>query len=373
MAHLGIETSLSHSTENRLSAETLDAGNEPEWDAFLEQTPAGHPVQTSTWARAKAVAGWRSVTIVIRKMGEIVAGGQILVWPVPVIPALGSIGYITKGPVVAPGHEAGVVAFLRRLESLARNRGVLYCAVQPPENSTWDSDLLLRNGYQPSRLELAPIATVRIDLAADNEVLLGRMKSKTRYNIRHGLRRGIQVREGNDKDLKIFYRLLESTAGRQNFTPDSSRYFSRLCHEFGPRLKLFFAEKEGQALSAALIIRHRDTAYYKRGAWSGGSGRDHPNEVMHWQIMRWARAQGLRYYDLEGIEPTLVRHMTKRRGALPRTVDQVSSFKLGFGGEALLYPRCYECTYSKLFKFVYHFCGKEKGMLWAKEKFKRLR
>jgi hypothetical protein len=43
----------------RESVDTEDSG----WDAFLESIAQGHFQQTSMWARAKSIEGWRPIRV----------------------------------------------------------------------------------------------------------------------------------------------------------------------------------------------------------------------------------------------------------------------------------------------------------------------
>jgi len=68
-----------------------------------------------------------------------------------------------------------------------------------------------------------------LDLKASLDRLLKEMKSKTRYNIRYGERRGVRVFYGREKkDLAVFYDLLTETAERDNFTIRPFSYFQAL-------------------------------------------------------------------------------------------------------------------------------------------------
>jgi lipid II:glycine glycyltransferase (peptidoglycan interpeptide bridge formation enzyme) len=73
---------------------------------------------------------------------------------------------------------------------------------------------------------------------------------------------------------------------------------------------------------------------YKIGAWGGGSVQG-TNELMHYTAMCWARDQGFRYYDFEGI-PVDVAETVLEGGPAP--TKGVPFFKLGFGGNAVVFP-----------------------------------
>jgi lipid II:glycine glycyltransferase (peptidoglycan interpeptide bridge formation enzyme) len=91
------------------------------------------------------------------------------------------------------------------------------------------------------------------------------------------------------------------------------------------------------------VIAFGDTVSYKRGAWSGDQGQRHPNELLHWTAMRWAKQQGYRYYDFEGIDTAWPSGGTR----------SVSSFKLGFGGDVVQSPGPYELVTNPMLRRAY--------------------
>ena len=57
-------------------------------------------------------------------------------------------------------------------------------------------------GFTRSPQRVQPLSTIHIDLSADEEAILTRMKPKWRYNVRLAERKGVTVREGTAADLR---------------------------------------------------------------------------------------------------------------------------------------------------------------------------
>jgi lipid II:glycine glycyltransferase (peptidoglycan interpeptide bridge formation enzyme) len=335
--------------------ELSQAAVDEAWDGFLAETPGGHHLQTSLWARTKAPLGWRVARAVVRRGDRIVAGAQLLHRPISI---LGSVGYVSRGPLLAFDEPALREAMLRSLRDLARVHRIQYLMVQPPLGGESFVDELVRRGCRPAAelLEPHPSATVMVDLAPEPDELLASMKKTTRYNVRKGQRNGATIREGSDADLAVFHRLLAATGERQSFGIPSQAYFADMWRIMAPagHLKLFLAEYEGEVVSAGLMVAFGDTVTYKRGAWSGRHGDRHPNELMHWTVMQWAKEQGYRYYDFDGIEAE-VAQVVLRDGALPANLPRtVTTFKLGFGGKVVLSPGGYEWIENRLLRWGYY-------------------
>lgn len=309
------------------------ATRDPGWDRFLLTVPGGHHLQSSYWGAVKAILGWRAIRVFATDGDGIRGGAQILLRDVPVV---GAVGYVPLGPVLGREDPALRRLVLHGVQAVARTQRVQFLVVQPQAGQEPVVGDLLAYGFRKAGdlVRPHPKATLLVDLARDEDALLAGMKSRTRYNIRLAQRRGIRVRQGGEADLPTFYRLLAMTGDRQRFAVPSQRYFRHLVRIMAPpgHAKIFIAEHDGRPLSAALVIAFGDLVSYKRGGWSGELGHLHPNELMHWEAMRWAKAEGYRCYDFEGIE-------------LPAADGQfssVSAFKVGFGGDILLLPHAYE-------------------------------
>lgn len=325
----------------------------PAWDAFLAEVPGGHYAQTSLWAQAKASHNWRPLRVAMTQEERIVAGAQMLTRPLPIV-GVGAIGYVPKGPV-SVAHENSSELMRRvtdRLYQEAKAQGVQLLAVQPPRGNEAFTEYLAELGFRPSSRGM-PTATLLLDLCQSLDDILAQMKSKTRYNIRLAQRKGVSVREGTKDDLSTFYKLHMHTGQRQQFTSFEASYLVALWDLLEPHdhVKLFLANYQGEAISALLMIAFGDTVTYWRGGWSGRHGNLHPNEAAQWAAMRWAKAQGYRFYDLGGLDLDTARAAV--RGEAPPTTKSPSHFKLGFGGDVAFLPGACDYIYNPILRWSY--------------------
>lgn len=329
-----------------------DELEEPDWDAFLEKTPGGHHVQTSLWAQVKALLGWRALRILVTQGEQIIAGAQLLMRPLPLA---GVVAHIPKGPVFASNEPVLAEIIIKELHQVAKTYRIQYLIVQPPNNGQDMARRLPGLGFRPSPIRAAPTATVLIDLTNDLDDILSRINKATRRHIRRGLREGIIVREGTYSDLDTFYSLLTATSQRCQFSPEPREYFRQMWRIFRPHgyVRLFLAEHEGEAISAHWVIVFGNTLISKKSGWSGRHTRRRPNEVLEWEVIKWAKAQNYHYYDFEGIKPEAARAILQG-GSLPKSFSQTAtSFKLKFSGQVTLFPETYDYVYNPLLRWAY--------------------
>src|SRR5262245_40638893 len=285
------------------------------WDRFIEMVDGGTYQQTSMWAQVKSVVGWQAERLVVEREGKIIGGCQLLIRRLPVA----AIAYAPRGPVIPDRDPAVLDLILASIHRVARRRRVLYLAVQPPPGRHDLASDLEARGLVKSDLEIAPRATVRIALQRSAEALFGAMREATRRNVRKARRLDVTVREGSQADFPLFWDLLTATALRQDFSLYPSQYYEKIWRAFAAHgdAVLLKAEHRDAVLAMHLLIGLGDTVVYKMGGWSGAGKDLHPNELLHWTDIEWARRSGYRYYDFDDISLPVARAVLAREDMPP--------------------------------------------------------
>ena len=339
------------------------------WDRFLHTVPGGHYTQTSSWGRFRSGFGWHAVRVVVRDRTGIVGGAQLLVRSVG---PFGAIGYLHRGPVVAPRSPHALALTLEGVERLCRRHRVRYLALRPATADRGVAAQFERWGARPGMLlqgDLAP-STARVALAASPDDILARMRRSTRGNIRRGLSRGLVARRGDGADLPKLLHLLEVAAQRRGTSPPSRTRYRHLWDALHPHglAHLFLVEQAGVPVSAQLAIRFGDTLYSHLMGWSGTHAQRKPNELLEWTAMLWARDHGCRYYDFEGVDRPGGDGGSEPRAATPSSAvaaarddapaspardHWVSDYKLGFGAEVVGLPGYHERVFHPVLRWGY--------------------
>lgn len=187
-----------------------------------------------------------------------------------------------------------------------------------------------------------PEATILIDCAREEDVLLSAMHSKTRYNIRLAEKKGVIAQAHFDAALtdEVFYSwyaLLERTAKRDAFSLHSSSYY-RAMRGALPGLGVIAAYLDGIMIAGVLVLRFGDTVTYLHG----GSDYEHraymAPYLLQWRAMQYAKSVGAHWYDMWGVAP--------RGVAAGHPLEGVTRFKEGFGGEYVIHEGAYDIPLS---------------------------
>jgi peptidoglycan pentaglycine glycine transferase (the first glycine) len=324
-------------------ASTNQASSGEEWDSLVAAA-GGHLLQTWPWGELKARFGWQVVRVAA---GPAVA--QVLYRQLP--GGLGSIAYVPRGPAGSLDDFAVLSDLLAAIRPLARQRRAICLKIEPDrEEDATLVDRLQAFGFRPSPQGVQPRRTLVVDLQGEAEAVLGRMKQKTRYNVRLAARKGVAVRPGSEADLPAFYRLMEQTARRDGFAIHSQAYYEAAHRLFVSRGRgcLLLAEHQGQLLAGLVAMAFDQTACYMYGASSDEQRDLMPTYLLQWEAMLWARGEGCLFYDLWGVpdadEEILEAGFTDRSDGL----WGVYRFKRGFGGRLVRTIGAWDLVYAPL-------------------------
>jgi peptidoglycan pentaglycine glycine transferase (the first glycine) len=300
-----------------------------EWQEFINGCPNVHILQTHDWGELKSHFSWEPDWLVVGDLGA-----QVLFQKLP----LGyRVAYIPRGPVSSSGsivNHPDWPAFLQELDDHCLAQKAVFLKMEP---DLWDEEL--EGGMDPfpgfrfSSHSIQPPRTIVIDLGGNEDQILSRMKSKTRYNIRLAEKKGVTVREIASVDP--FYDLLQRTSGRASFGIHTREYYRKALQIFHPlgACAIFMAEFQGIPLASIMVFKHGERCWYFYGASSDQHRELMSTYLVQWEAMRWAKDRGCASYDLWGVPDeefdVLEEGFTTRGDGL----WGVYRFKRGFGGQ----------------------------------------
>jgi lipid II:glycine glycyltransferase (peptidoglycan interpeptide bridge formation enzyme) len=304
------------------------------WNSFLEAVPDTGFMQSSWWAMFRSNVGYECFAITLKDSDTIVGGALVGKWSYP---PRNCFYYMQDGPVLPDDESAASDVFGAILDNVEQHRKaeeetVSHLRIEP----RWRRLPDFVRGFQTLAFEdtfTEPRNTLCIDLRPSEEEILAQMKPKGRYNIRVAQRHGVAVVEDNsDKGLADFLRIQRRTAVRQEIRGKPPDYYRILVSAFSSTQKIsfYFAEYQGRRLATAMVVYFGGRATY----FFGGSLDLHrcvmAPYLLHFEIMRRAKASGCEWYDLWGVVP---------ENQPEHSWQNISVFKRKFGGhEVSLVP-----------------------------------
>ena len=335
------------------------------WNSIISKLPNPHFLQTYEWGQVKEKYGWEPLYAVWTEERFSVISNQstdnlslinehciaaALILKRQIIrngfAARLSVLYSPKGPLLNWTNESLRNRVLNDLQSFAKKQGAIFLKMDPdvvlgmgvpfserdvPENSGQVlMSELKRRGWEYSSDQIQFRNTVIIDLNSSDEEMLGRMKQKTRYNIRLAEKKGVSLRIGILDDLPILYKMYAETSARDGFVIRDEGYYKTVWETFMrsnlPTCEPIIAEVDGEPVAAIFVFYFAGRAYYVYGMSRSIHREKMPTYLLQWEAMKRAKAKGCAMYDLWGA---------------PEVFDESDSmwgvyrFKEGLGGQVV--------------------------------------
>jgi len=307
--------------------------------------PFGGFLQSYEWGEFQESLGFKVIRIFEEtKKGTVAA--QVIEQPLK----FGKKYYIVpKGPLgdASPKvmietlkHELPGAAFLK-IEPAQKIKGALLMHERHPQTTAIVS-------FRKS--EVSNPAQVADDL-------LDRMKPKTRYNIKLAEKKHVTIRIAGAEAFDEFMVLMKDTARRDGFSlhlPDRYLNMLKVLKGGGCRAFLAFADFEGKALAANLMIDSFGIRTYLHGASSSENRNIMAPYALHWHLIKDAAEKGMSGYDFWGIAPVGAGDGHPWAG--------ITRFKLGFGADVVEMPGTFDLPISTFWYGVYKLARRVSGL-----------
>ena len=326
---------------------------DPYWDDFLKATPLGHFQQSSLWARAKDIEGWRPVRMILTLDGQIAGGFQILTRHT----RFGLIGYVSKGPVVIKKEDALLDFMMELVVSTVKANHLKALILQSPDQSIIDDSILTRHRFLPNHLVDVVSATLIVDTACSMDEIMSRMRRTTMLELKRSQKRGIKIREGGEQDIKTFFRLMTTTCRRQQTSPSPTTESAMLeiwkaFHPTG-RIRLSVAEYGTEPVAAAVCLCFGERVTFWKKGWSGEHRERHPNQMVMFDAIRWSQSQGYKFFDCAAMNHDTAVNLLNGKPLSETQKKARDFFLLGYGGTPTLLPESKVYISNPALRFMY--------------------
>lgn len=141
------------------------------------------------------------------------------------------------------------------------------------------------------------------------------------YSVRKGVNKaqGHGVEAVAECDLAIirerFYPLYLKSMKRLGVPPHSLAYYVRCSELLGDRLKIFWAVRDKEFLAGLLGFVCGDRVNIINIVSDPDSWKYAPNDLIHWEFIKWAAEAGLKHFDFGSVRYDGQRTYKKKWGA----------------------------------------------------------
>jgi len=255
----------------------------PEWLAYLAASQGAEPVLAVVRAAGRPAGYFVGATV--RRYRMQILGSPLTGWGTPVM------GFLLDDGI---DRRAAAEALL---EFSFRNRG--YAHVELGDRR------LTSVRMTGSRYLVECSHTYEVDLMGSEAEILARMRSTTRNYIRQALRKGLYTEVASGPDFADeYHEQLKDVFTSKGLSPTYGVERVRMLIEhLQPSeqvLLLRICDADGARIGTAIVIGRGRRALLWGTAWYRRFAGLHPNELLHWDVMRDWKSRGAAVYDMSG-------------------------------------------------------------------------
>jgi len=298
-----------------------------EWSQMLDLFNDANVYQT--WSYSQVRWGRKNLShLVLKRGGEAVGMAQVRI----VRPTRFNLGmaYLRWGPLCErrgrPLDSEVVTRTVGALEDEYVRKRNLFLRVLPnafvgSPRAEVTQTAFCRFDVEPS-LPDNTYRTFLVDLAPGIEELRRRLDAKWRNHLSRAEKNNLKVIAGSGSaEFRTFCLIYNQMRKRKTFeTTVDVEEFGRIQEELPEphRMRILICEDRGVAVAGLVASAMGDSAIYLLGATNDDGLKSQGAYLLQWTMIRWLKENGIRWYDLGGIDPI----------ANPG----VYSFKRGFSG-----------------------------------------
>lgn len=321
-----------------------------EYEKFLWDNKKGHFLQSLRWAKVKDM--WKNEIIIAEdENGKIKGSMSLLIRKIPFFPL--TIMYSARGPVCDIYDTDTIKELVDGAKELAKKHKSYVLKIDPdvPADDEKFCSEMSKLGFRFNKSKnfegVQPRFVFRKTITGMSEdEVLASFESKTRYNVRVAIRKGVTCRIGTKEDLPAFCKIMMDTGVRDGFIPRSLEYFEKMYDEMGDYLRLYLIYHGDKLLSGAVAILYGNKVWYLYGASSNEDRNLMPNYLMQWEMMKWAVENKCDIYDFRGVSGDL------NKG---QPLYGLYRFKKGFTGDFVEFVGALDYVFNP---FMYFFIEK---------------
>ncbi len=311
--------------------------DQKQWNEWLvANSETASFTQSWAWGEILLAEGKKVERLAVVEKGNVIAQAQVVYSSI----MFGwQYSFCPKGPVFdeirIKNQESSVY---EALLSYCKKKGAIFLRFEP-------QSVIQNSKFKIQKtIDINPSATLILDLTKSEAELLAGMHQKTRYNIRLAEKKDLEIK--NEKNLDIFWNLMNKTGSRDKFGLHSKKHYEQvLC---SPIVWQLTAYDDNVPIACAVFINFGGACTYLYGA----SDYEYRNlmapYLLQWEGIKIGKKLGCTRYDFFGVAPKLASATVDNYVSDPKhQYAGVTRFKLGFGGMSQEWPGTFDFVIDK--------------------------
>lgn len=156
--------------------------------------------------------------------------------------------------------------------------------------------------YPGEVVDRQPNIVVPVDV--DSEVSWKKFEHKVRKNVNRARASAVEITTDlTGERISDFLVIYHSTLDRRDAAEGyyfPIEFFDRIHKELSGSFAYFHAHRDGEVISTELVLLSNDSVYSFLGGTNSAAFAYRPNDLLKYEVMRWAHSQGKHYFVLGG-------------------------------------------------------------------------
>ena len=306
------------------------------WNELVASFPHLAFEQGYSWGVYRHAFGWQPLRCIFSSSDRVWGLSQCLVKEIK--PCRAAVIWVPSGPLLKSNDWQAVREGVAGLFEGWR----VYLRIDPPgPGSRLVVQELTRSGWRPAPCRLNSRQTIIVSLEDEEETRRGRLSGNWRHNLTRGERRGGRVvcwRGGGSVEIlaELYGQMVAFKGIAPMMNEQSLRHMMRA---FGSRFMVMVAHDPAGHVLAARGAGWLGTHGHDLFAATSEEGRKtYASYVTLWKLLETLREEGVRTYDLGGVDP--------------ERVPGVFNFKRGIGGTSVQRSGEWEWSNSRMLSWA---------------------
>ena len=220
------------------------------------------------------------------------------------------VNYISGGPLLVTRETTRssrdrllVIGALKRFFVEDKGQSFFFRLPIYKPHTANSTDEFLGMGLRSSR-RFRTYRTILVDVAVDQKTMMASLAGKWRTDLKYAIKSEVKIEYGHGKLFHDrFMNLFGEMRDTKNFdvNVDPRDFFNLPEDEIG--LKILIATKNGEDIAGHVVSMLGETSVYLFGATNEVGRKSKAGYLLNWEAMLLAGQQGLKWYDLGGIDP----------------------------------------------------------------------
>lgn len=241
---------------------------------------------------------------------------------------------VTGGPLVSGNNIHYTKALLSEYTKKIKKTGAIYTEI--------------RNLFGMQAIDTAIVSerfvyqdhlTIHMNLGKSAEELTKSLHKKRAANIRRAIKKNVVTKDiSKQEDITTAHSIIKDTYERIGLPAPRPELFLNAAKILGNNIKFFAAYLDNKIIGCRVYLVYKDIIYDWYAAGDKAYAGYHPNDLLPWNAMLWAKENNFKVYDFAG-------------AGKPDKEYLVRDYKLKFGGNLLSFGRYQHIHKPLLYKF----------------------